>query len=105
MRSWLTQPNTPTTEGVEIEMRKVECANDHRMIEVVPGLLLCECSSYGPLSDMKGAVEEARALVARAGGIEALRDRVEGQERKRKAEAKEASLDRARQFSSGLKRK
>ena len=62
-------------------MKKVLCERQHRMIEIVLGLLLCECSSYGPLVSRKGAVEEARQLVRAQGGIAFLRDRIEAKER------------------------
>lgn len=65
-------------------MRKIFCANKHRMVEIVPGLALCQCSSYGRLSNLKGAVAEARDVVARAGGIEALLRKVEIEEAMRK---------------------
>jgi len=47
------------------------------MIEVVEGLFLCECASYGRLASLKGAVEEARRVVDRAGGLARLREDVE----------------------------
>ena len=73
-------------------MKAVKCALDHRMIEVVPGLMLCECSSYGPKSNLKGMVAEARALVARHyGGMGQLRDRIE----KAEAEAREKRAEAA----------
>lgn len=84
-------------------MKKVLCAHKNRMIEVVPGLLLSECCSYGRLSDMLGVTEDARALVAKAGGLERMRDEIEFQEAKRRGEAKERSTERQKQFASGLK--
>lgn len=70
-------------------MKKIMCKRGHRMIEIVPGLHLCECSDYGRLSYRKGATEEARRLIARAGGLEKLRDAIEAEEeRKRKTRSK-----------------
>ena len=65
-------------------MKKVTCVNNHRMVQIVPDLLLCECASYGRLTDMKGAVEDARKLVEASGGLSYLRDRMEAEEMARK---------------------
>lgn len=61
-------------------MKKLLCERNHRMVEIVLGLLLCECSSYGPLTSRLGAVDEARQLVKAQGGIAVLRDRLEAKE-------------------------
>jgi hypothetical protein len=58
------------------------------MVPIVDGLLLSECCSYGWKANLRGAVEDARKIVAAAGGIEAIRERVEEQERQRKEAAK-----------------
>jgi hypothetical protein len=65
----------------------VLCALKHRMIPIVEGLMLCECSSYGRLASRKGAVEAARRMVDKAGGIDTMRNKIE---------IAEASKDRAR---------
>lgn len=82
-------------------MRKILCARNHRMIQILPELFLCECSAYGALADLKGAVPEARDLVDRQGGIELLRDRIEKQEVKarddRKLEREERPSPRIRE--------
>ena len=73
-------------------MKHVKCSLDHRMIEVVPGLMLCECSSYGPKSNLKGMVAEARALVYRQwGSVAKLRDAIEDAEAKQREARKEAA--------------
>lgn len=74
-------------------MAIIKCTLDHRMIEVVPGLLLCECSSYGPKANLRGMVADARALVAkRYGSVTKLREKIEDAERK---QADERQMARA----------
>ena len=80
-------------------MRMQRCRRHHRMIQVVSDLWLCECSAYGRLVDMKGAVQEARGLVDAAGGIEAMRRLIEAQEdnlRKERQRDRETAWQRAR---------
>lgn len=48
----------------------------HEMVEVVRGLVLCECSVTGSLAHLKGIVADARALIDREGGLEAVRNRI-----------------------------
>lgn len=48
----------------------------HVMIEVVKGLSICECTTYGTLAYLKGAAEEARRLIELEGGYDVVRARV-----------------------------
>jgi hypothetical protein len=81
-------------------VKKILCVRDHRMIEVVDGLWLCECASYGRLASLKGAEEEARRIVDRAGGLGKMRDAIELAEamvkEKRERARKGAALIRSR---------
>lgn len=62
----------------------------HEMIEVVNGLKMCECKTYGFLQHLKGAVDEARRLIAAEGGYDAVRARLKREaDAKRKARAKD----------------
>lgn len=76
-------------------MKKVVCMRNHRMVEVIPGFALCECSTYGRLSYLKGIEEEARRLVEKCGGIERIRDKIEKTEAERKAKRGAAQAKRA----------
>jgi hypothetical protein len=55
------------------------------MIPITNKLWLCECSSYGWVSNLKGAVEGARLLADKAGGIGHLRDLIDQLEYEEKA--------------------
>lgn len=49
-----------------------KCKYGCTFLQITDGLWLCEHASFGEASYLKGAVEEARILVARAGGLQAL---------------------------------
>ena len=83
-------------------MKKVLCERQHRMIEIVLGLMLCECSSYGPLTSRKGAVDEARALVRAQGGIVFMRDRIEAKERLAAEKRKEDKAEGLRALRNSI---
>jgi hypothetical protein len=78
---------------------KPRCKHGCVFIEVTPSLFLCEHADYGAASYLKGAVEEARRLVERAGGFEKIRQRLDAaQEEQRMAAqaARERALERRR---------
>lgn len=60
----------------------------HEMIEVVGGLRVCECSAYGTLQHLKGAVEEARRLIMADGGYDAVRERIHREAKQKRDERK-----------------
>jgi hypothetical protein len=70
------------------------CPHDKRMVPIVDGLLLSECCSYGWKSNLKGAVEEARRIAARSGGIERIRSIIEEREEKARNARKGAKAER-----------
>jgi hypothetical protein len=75
------------------------------MVEVVPTLYLCECSSYGELASRKGAVDEARALIDKEyGSIANLRLKLEEAERKRKEERDQARRQRSEREHAAIRR-
>lgn len=74
-------------------MRVLHCKNKHRMILIVTDLWLCECSAYGRLADLRGAVDEARGLVKTQGGVAAMRRLVEAQEEQARKERKANTAD------------
>lgn len=63
---------------------KPECRHGCRFLQITPALWLCPHSSYGEASYLRGAVDEARALLARAGGYDVVLDDVERGEAKKK---------------------
>jgi len=68
------------------------------MLLITPDLYLCDHEAYGRLVSRLGAVAEARAIMARAGGFKALRQRVDNDAEKarlkKEGEARRASADR-----------
>lgn len=52
------------------------------MLLITPDLYLCDHEAYGPLASRKGAIDEARAIVDRAGGFKAIRQRVDAETEK-----------------------
>lgn len=57
---------------------------------ITPKLDLCDCSSRGELAIMAGAEADARAMVAKRGGLDVIRRDLENQ----KALRKDAAVDR-----------
>jgi hypothetical protein len=67
------------------------------MVPVVPNLWLCDHASYGSLSNLKGAEDEARRILGRWGGYRKLRDELDEKakaEHKARLEAKAAGRAR-----------
>jgi hypothetical protein len=50
----------------------MKCPRQHDMIEINPSLRLCECSASGAGVHRLGEVDDARRLIDRAGGFDAL---------------------------------
>lgn len=67
---------------------KPRCKHGCTFIEVTPALFLCEHADYGPASYLKGAVEEARRLVERAGGFEKIRQQLDAVKEEQRMAAK-----------------
>ncbi|HXJ29480.1 MAG TPA: hypothetical protein VNG35_02515 [Gemmatimonadales bacterium] len=55
---------------------KPECRFKCRFLEITPALWLCPHAAFGEASYLKGAVEDARVLLARAGGYDVVLARV-----------------------------
>lgn len=78
---------------------KPKCKHGCTFIEVTPNLYLCEHADYGSATNLKGAVEEARRLVAKAGGFEKIKQRIDNakeEQRQAAQEAREQALRRQR---------
>ncbi len=73
------------------------------MVEIVDDLWLCEDASYGFKSHLKGAVEEARRIAEREGGIAAIRDRLEQAETKQRQEAKDKKAQGAEALRKAIR--
>jgi len=84
-------------------MRAITCARGHRMVPVVEGLYLCECSSYGRLTDLKGAVDEGRAMLERGGGLEHIRQQMLDAEEDARKKRKLGRGDRREAELKGMK--
>ena len=69
---------------------KPTCKFGCTFIEVTPALFLCPHASYGEASYLRGAVEEARRLVDKAGGYEAIVARVNAAKEEQRIAADEA---------------
>jgi len=60
--------------------KSVECAYGHRLLPVIDGLFLCECSSTGPLSSRLGIADACRELIDKQyGSFAQYRRRMEQQ--------------------------
>lgn len=65
---------------------KPECRHGCTFLQISNQLWLCPHASYGAGSYLKGAVEEARQLLERAGGYDAVLDKInKAKEAKRQA--------------------
>ncbi len=69
----------------------MKCSCEHDMVRVVPDLLVCECSASGRLANLKGVADDARRLIEREGGFDAVRQRLKD---KRAAAVKAAGENR-----------
>lgn len=86
-------------------MKRLTCVREHRMVEVVPTLYLCECSSYGEMSSYIGAVDDARAMVDKQyGSIDNLRRKLEETEQKRKEQREQAKRKRVARERAAIRR-
>lgn len=74
---------------------KPRCKFGCTFIEVTPALFLCEHADYGSASYLKGAVEEARRLVERAGGFEKIRQRLDAVKEEQRVAAQEKARAQA----------
>ncbi len=73
---------------------KPECRHGCRFIAITPALSLCPHASFGEASYLKGAVDEARALLERAGGYETVLAGIIKQEEARKDAARKEREER-----------
>jgi hypothetical protein len=73
---------------------KPECRHGCRFLQITPALWLCEHASYGEASYLVGAVEDARAMLEKAGGYNAVLAKIVKEEEKKSAERQEERIAR-----------
>lgn len=69
---------------------KAKCKHGCRFLMITPSLWLCPHVAFGEASYLKGAEVEARALLERAGGYNAVLARVVADEQARRERTKKA---------------
>ena len=79
------------------------CKHGCRFLEITPGLFLCPHASWGFTSNLRGAEEEARRLLERAGGYETLLAKIVEQEDKRKEEKREEREEKRERLQASVK--
>ena len=82
---------------------KPECKYKCRFLQITDGLWMCPHAAYGEATDRKGAVEEARGLLARAGGYDAVLARVEGAEEAKREEARKKKQDKTKRLAESVR--
>jgi hypothetical protein len=82
---------------------KPTCRHGCRFVQVSDELWLCPHAAYGRGSYLKGAVEEARALLERSGGYEAALNRVIQAEEVRREEARQRRQARQQRQTDSLR--
>jgi len=66
------------------------------MLEIVPRKLwICECRESGSMTNLRGAVEEARRLIALSGGFAVMREKLR-REKTERVSAKRREKQRRR---------
>jgi hypothetical protein len=79
------------------------CRHGCRFLQITPGLYLCPHASWGFASNLRGAVDEARQLLARAGGYETLLAKLVAEEEERKAERRETLAEKRERLAASVR--
>jgi len=82
---------------------KPRCRYGCTFIQISDNLFLCPHIAYGEATSKMGAVDEARALVARAGGYDAVLAREREAVEKRREEARRRSEDNKRRMAASVR--
>lgn len=80
-----------------------QCRFKCRFLQITDGLWLCPHAAYGEATDRLGAVDEARRLLERQGGYDAVLARVYQSEEAKRAEAREKRQGKQRRLASSFK--
>jgi geranylgeranyl pyrophosphate synthase len=79
------------------------CKYKCQFIQITDNLFLCPHAAYGSASDRLGAVEEARHLLERQGGYDAVLARVQEAHQRKLEELQRAREDKDKQLTKTLK--
>ena len=82
---------------------KPECKHGCRFLQVSDDLWLCPHAAYGATSYKKGAIAEARALLEKAGGYQAVLERLEKKEDETRAAARKKKEEKDRALVQSMK--
>lgn len=82
---------------------KPECRHKCRFVQVTDELWLCPHAAYGRLSYMKGAIEEGRRLLDRAGGYDAVLAKIVAAEDEQRVQRQLDRLERQKTAQNNLR--
>lgn len=82
---------------------KPECKQGCRFIQISDELWLCPHAAFGAASYYKGAIDEARALLERSGGYDAVLTRLEQKEGEARAAAREKRETKQRRMADSVR--
>ena len=82
---------------------KPSCKYGCRFLQVTDELWLCPHAAYGQASYLRGAVEEGRQLLERAGGYEAVLERIVAAEDKKKEERRERREQKSERLAASVR--
>lgn len=84
---------------------KPKCKHECRFIQVSDNLWLCPHAAYGEASYLTGAVEDARRLLEKAGGYDAVLARLASKEDEQKQAARQKRESKGRRLADSLRYK
>ncbi len=85
------------------QLIKPECKRGCRFIQITDQLWLCPHAAYGFATNLKGAIEEGRRMMERAGGYAHLLAIVEAEEARHQAELKDNREHRRAQAQATMR--
>jgi hypothetical protein len=89
--------------GVVKHYVKPECKHGCRFLQVSQGLWLCPHAAYGEASYYKGAIEDARKLLEKAGGYDAVLSRVVAEEEERKEDQRKRREEKQKRLADSVR--
>jgi hypothetical protein len=82
---------------------KPECRHKCRFLQISDGLWLCKHMAYGEATHKKGALEEARRLLERSGGYDAVLVRIQNAEEQKREAAREKQKKQAQKLAQSVR--
>jgi hypothetical protein len=82
---------------------KPQCRHKCRFVQVTEELWLCPHAAYGAASYLSGAIADARALLERAGGYDAVLKRIVEREEEQRAAARERAQSKSRRLAESVR--